>query len=119
MANTIFKALRLASIVICLIVAISFLVFAVNRTSEGSANQQVELGKASAATTAKAEGADRTHEGTLHKALTEASNGLTSPFSGVVSGSSEWATKGVKLVLALLLYGFGLGYLARMVRVRL
>jgi hypothetical protein len=119
MANTTFKAMRLTSVVICLIVVASFLVFAVNRTSEGSANQQVELGNASAATTAKAEGASRNKEGTLHKTLTDASNGLTSPFSGVISSNSEWATRGVKLLLALLVYGFGLGFLARMVRVRL
>jgi hypothetical protein len=119
MTNTTYKALRLVSVVICLIVIASFIVFAVNRTSEGSANQQVELGNASAAVTAKAEGKSRTHEGTLHKTLTEASNGLTSPFSGVISSNSEWATKGVKLLLALAVYGFGLGYIARMVRVRL
>jgi hypothetical protein len=36
----------------------------------------------------------------------------------VVSSSSEWTTRSVKLLLALLVYGFGLGYLARVVRVR-
>lgn len=55
----------------------------------------------------------------MHKAIDEASGQLTSPFSGIVSGSSsEWATRGAKLVLALLVYGFGLGYVARALRVR-
>ena len=44
---------------------------------------------------------------------------LTSPFSGIVSASSsEWADHGVRLLLALLVYGFGLGFLARALRVR-
>ncbi len=50
----------------------------------------------------------------MHKELDEASNELTSPFEGIVSASeSEWASHGVKLLLALLVYGFGLGYLLR------
>jgi hypothetical protein len=55
----------------------------------------------------------------VHKALDEASGQLTSPFAGVMSGSSsEWATRIVELLLALVVYGFGLGYIARALRVR-
>ena len=55
----------------------------------------------------------------MHKAIDEASNDFTSPFAGIVSGSSsEWAIHGVKLLLALLVYGFGLGYLRASIRVR-
>jgi hypothetical protein len=132
MANATFKILRLASVAICLIVIASFAVFAINQTREGSDHQQEELGVPAANTSGaaanaststgsggSAQGAGKTHEGSVHKALTEASNHLTSPFSGVISSSSEWATRGVKMLLALLVYGFGLGFLARMVRVRL
>ena len=42
----------------------------------------------------------------------------TAPFADVVSASSgEWAARGAKLGLALVIYGFGLGFLARMLRV--
>ena len=42
-----------------------------------------------------------------------------SPFSSVVSASSgEWADRGARLGLALVIYGFGLGFVARMLRVR-
>ena len=102
----------------------SFAIFAVDQTNGTSSHQQQEL-SGGVATTA---GAPRrparpatasTHESSLHKAIDEASNQLTSPFSGVISGSSsEWAIRGVKLLLALLVYGFGLGYLARVIRVR-
>jgi hypothetical protein len=39
---------------------------------------------------------------------------LLAPFAGVTSSSSsEWMRKSVPALLALLVYGFGLGYLAR------
>jgi hypothetical protein len=115
MANAIFRVLRLASIAICLIVIASFAVFAIDQTKEGSAHQQQELGS-TPVTTGATTGVG--HEGSVHKVLTEASNKLTSPFTGIVSSSSEWASRGIKLVFALLVYGFGLGYIARVVRVR-
>jgi hypothetical protein len=132
MANATVKLLRVASITICLIVIASFAIFVINQTKEGSDHQQEELGvpvansnsstanaTASTGNAATTHSSGKTQEGSVHKVLTEASNNLTSPFSGVISSSSEWATRGVKLLLALLVYGFGLGFLARMVRVRL
>lgn len=110
------RLLRLASIVICLIVAASFLVFALNQTSSASGHQREELGE----TTAPAAPATaKPHENSIHKGLDEASETLTSPFGGIVSASSsEWGNRAVRLILALLVYGFGLGYLARLLRVR-
>ncbi len=141
--------LRLASISICLIVIVSFAVFAVDQTSNASHHQQQVLdenspvapgsspsgaaaapaqssapGSAPASPSASASSATATHstssgENGLHKALDDVSNKLTSPFSSVVSGdSSEWAVRGVKLLLTLVVYGFGLGYIARVIRVR-
>jgi len=121
MANATFRILRLASITICLIVIASFGVFAVTQTKEGSVHQQEALGNvpaAAAATRVAAGSAPGSSEGTVHKALTEASNALTSPFAGIISSSSEWGTRSFKLLLALIVYGFGLGYLARIGRMR-
>ena len=113
MASGIVRVLRLASLGICLIVIASFLTFAVSQTKSGSVHQQEELG-----VNVKG-GGQQSNEGSVRKTLDEVSNELTSPFAGVVSGSSsEWATRGVKLILALLVYGFGLGFLARMIRIR-
>lgn len=107
--------LRFASIVICLIVVASFVVFVVNQTSSASGHQREVLGE----TPARAPASGKPHENSIHKDLDEASKALTSPFSGIVSAaSSEWANRSVRLILALLVYGFGLGYLARLVRVR-
>jgi hypothetical protein len=110
------RLLRIASFAICAIVIVSFMVFALDRTRTASKQQTQAISgtPATASTSAPA-----THENALHKAIEETSEQLTSPFAGVVSGAeSEWASRGVKLLLALAVYGFGLGYLARMLRVR-
>lgn len=125
MATATFKTLRFVSIALCLIVIASFAVFAINQAGEGSEHQQEELGSkpalasTSPGATGAGTGSEKSHEGTVHKGLTEASNAVTSPFSGLISSNSEWGSRILKLVLALLFYGFGLGFLARMVRVRL
>jgi hypothetical protein len=116
------KLLRLASFVICLIVIASFVVFAANQTKSASNEQQEVLNGTPVAPAGGSSAAIKTskpHKSTFHKALDEASDELTSPFAGIFSGSqSEWGTRGGELILALLVYGFGLGYVARILRVR-
>ncbi len=107
--------LRWASWIICLIVAASFLIFVVEQTSSASTHQQEVLIEHPSPNRAPAV----KHESTLHKTIDEAADFFTSPFAGVVSGSSsQWVIHGVKTVLALLIYGLGLSYLARVIRVR-
>jgi hypothetical protein len=110
------KLLRLASFVICLIVIASFVLFAANKTSNASKHQTEKI----AGTPASESSTSSTkNESAIHKAIDEASQKLTSPFAGVVSGSSsEWLVHGVKLLIALAVYGFGLSYIARAIRIR-
>jgi hypothetical protein len=118
--SSIVRLLRISSILICLIVASSFLVFAANQTKAASANQQEQVAAITPGSAPPPKTQSGSHEGTLRKDLDDASNALTSPFAGIVSdSSSEWATRGGRLILALLVYGFGLGFLARTLRVRL
>jgi hypothetical protein len=118
------SALRLASIVLCLIVAASFVLFVVNKTSNASAHQQEELNNAAPATTAapsqgSATPRRRSGKSSARKVIDEASEAITSPFSAATDAtSSEWLKHGIDLLLALLVYGFGLGFLARVIRVR-
>ena len=113
MVDTLVRLLRLASIAICLIVVASFVVFAVDQTRSASGHQREALGERSAAA------ASPPRSGTpAHEALEEAASTLTAPFAGVDSSRSEWADRGVRVLLALLVYGFGLGYVARAIRVR-
>jgi len=116
---SIVRLLRFASIAICLIVIASFLAFALEQTKTASGQQQEQLDAELPGGGTHAHPGAPSREGTVHKALDEVSRELTSPFAGVVSGaSSEWAVRGVKMLLALVVYGFGLGYLARVLRVR-
>jgi hypothetical protein len=111
---SIVKLLRFASLVICAIVIASFAIFVLNQTSSASKHQSEEVSNGPSVTTNAS-----AHEGSVHKAIDEASQELTSPFAGVVSGSSsEWLIRGVELLLALVVYGLGLGYLARVLHVR-
>jgi hypothetical protein len=114
------RLLHFASVVICLIVVASFALFAVSQTNSASAHQQQVLNEAGGSNTRTgASSSTSSHSSTIRKTLDEASSALTSPFSEVfASSNSEWAKRGVRLLLALALYGFGLGYLARMIRVR-
>ena len=78
-----------------------------------------ESAPASVARAAKPKSTTKKTEGGVREAIDEASSTITSPFAGAVTGvHNEWATRGVRMVLALLVYGFGLGYLARVLRVR-
>jgi hypothetical protein len=115
--------LRVASLVICLIVLGSFAIFVVDQTRGASTHQQeLSSGAATTTTSQGIPGSPKTstpHKGTLRRAIDDASDELTSPFAGVTSGSSgQWAIRGVKLLLALIVYGFCLGFLARVIRVR-
>jgi hypothetical protein len=113
------------SILACSIVIASFSLFAVNQTSAASTHQQQEL-KAEAVPATTAPGAApiaalaASHQTSIRGSIDEASEWLTSPFSGLTSGShSEWAVHGVDLVLGLFVYGFCLGFLRRMMRARI
>jgi hypothetical protein len=118
------RLLRLGSLLVCLIVVASFAVFAVDQTKGASTHQQeVASGSAPATNTAAgapgSAGTSASHESGLHEAIDEASNKVTSPFSGITSGSSsQWVIRGANLALTLVVYGFGLGYLSRVLRIR-
>jgi hypothetical protein len=116
---SIVRLLRISSTLICVIVAASFLVFAVNQTKAASGHQQEQVAAITPGSAPAPAPRRGSHESSLRKGLDDTANALTSPFGGIVSDhSSEWATRGGRLILALLVYGFGLGFLARMLRVR-
>jgi hypothetical protein len=101
-----------------MIVIASFAIFVVDQSKSASAHQTQEIVNGSLSAT-PSKPRSTASEGTVHRTIDEASEELTSPFAGVVSGSSsEWVVRGVKLLLALAVYGFGFGYLARVLRVR-
>ena len=121
MGKHIAKLLTWASMAACLFVIASFGIFALNQTGKASVHQQEELAgqPISAANAPGAPAASAHKESSVHRAIDDVANELTSPFSSITAGaSSEWVVRGVGLLCALIVYGFGLGYLARVIRVR-
>jgi hypothetical protein len=112
--------LRLASVVLCLIVIASFVLFVVDQTSSASAHQQAVVNSAASGISTAPTKSSAASKGSARKAIDEASETVTSPFSFATdSTSSEWLIHGIDLVLSLLVYGFGLAFVARVIRVRL
>jgi hypothetical protein len=111
---TLARILRLASIVICLIALASFATFALDQTGSASSHQQTEVNEAGAPGTTTTGSSKPGHESALHEALDKTFSTLSSPFSGITSGStSQWTIQIVDTLLVLLVYGFGLSFVAR------
>jgi hypothetical protein len=106
------------SLLACVIVLASFAIFVVDQSTNASGEQQAEVAQSSGHVAASQKVAG-SHPSGLHKVIDEASSELTSPFASIVTASSsEWGSRLVQLVLALLVYGLGVGYLIRVVDVR-
>jgi len=104
---------RAASLLACVIVAMSFILFATHQADGATGNQIAELGNTSVV--AK-DDADKPSP--VRQAITNASNTLTSPFSNVLGSDKAWPIHLSQLIIALLLYGFGVSYAMRWVRMR-
>jgi hypothetical protein len=116
------RFLRLASIAICLIALASFAAFAIDETRGASHHQRAKVDEAGGGPGAgsSASKSKTPPPSTIHKAVDKVFSTLSSPFSGVTSGSSsQWTIHIVDLLLILLVYGFGLSFLARIMPGRL
>jgi thiol:disulfide interchange protein len=116
------RILRLASIVICLIAFASFGKFTLDQTKSASGHQQAKINEAnpSGGATRATGRSKRKPKSLLHDTVDKAFSTLSSPFSGVTSGSSsQWTIHIVDTLLVLLVYGFGLSFLARLLPGRL
>ena len=111
--------IRFIAIAISVIVVLGFALFAVNEADKGSQAQQDkverELGHAPndlVAPNAHDEAFREAHQGTFHEAVDDANDVLLRPFVDLVDSDSAWVNHGIPALLALLIYGFGLGMLA-------
>lgn len=119
MVPSVVSLIRLLSATICVIAIASFALFALDRTSAASGFQRETL-NAEIANSPQAPPArlPTTHPSPVRQTLDEVTSTLTSPFDPLVSGNSQWGERIARLLVALVVYGFGLGYLARVLRVR-
>jgi hypothetical protein len=113
--------IRFVAIAISGIVVLGFALFAVNETGKGSQAQQDklerDLGHAPndlIAPSAHDEAFREAHQGKVHEAIDDANDVLLRPFVDLVDSDSAWVNHGIPTLLALLIYGFGLGMLANM-----
>jgi hypothetical protein len=110
--NVIRGTLGLTRLVCCGLVVASFAIFAVDQVGGASRHQVAEVAAGTPARTAAAMATDP-HPGQPRRFIDGAAKVLTTPFRAVVDSGSQWVQEGFATVCALLLYGVGLGYLAR------
>ena len=114
---------RLVAIIASVTVALGFAFFATDELGRGSQNQRNKVSKevtgalsdpAPIAPTPDQEVARERENGTFREWVDDANDVLLGPFTEIVDSNDRWVTHGVPAVLALLLYGLGLGMLANM-----
>jgi hypothetical protein len=114
------RLLRAVAILASLVIVVSFALFANDKLGESSSKQQRQLALDIEQPDPNAQAErlrEKRHSG-VRETIDDADDFLLSPFSGVVSSSDSWVTRGVPSLLGLLLYGFVLGFLARFARGR-
>jgi hypothetical protein len=100
--------LRLASTVATILVALGFVLFAVDATHDGSADTVARIADPGAD-----EQVRERASGGFRELVDDANDILLAPFDGVVAGSgSQWARHGVSALLGFLAYGLALRLLA-------
>jgi hypothetical protein len=105
----------LASRIVCLVVLAWFVVFTVDQSKVAANHQLGEL----AGITQHVQSKPPAKQSSATKALDRVAKAVTSPFGSLTSGRSPWVIHGLDLLLVLAIYGFGIGFLARIVRLRL
>jgi hypothetical protein len=115
--------IRMLAIATSGIVLLGFVLFAVDEISHGSKTQQQaldrELGDTTTVTdpvapTPQEERVRERQHGKVREAVDDVNDVLLRPFADLVDSSNAWVEHGVPTLLALLVYGLGLGLLANM-----
>ena len=114
------SAIRFLAVAISVIVVLGFAMFAIDETDKGSKTQQAklerELGTTSVpvAPNERQEARREADHGAVREAIDDANDVLLKPFAELIDSDSAWVNHGIPALLALLIYGFGLGMLANM-----
>jgi hypothetical protein len=109
------RLLTYLSIACCGLVLVSFGLFARDQMAGASAHQQTELAAGLPSTAAGGSSTSHAHH-QPRRFIDGAANALEAPFESIVSSHSEWVTHIFPAIFALLVYGLGLGFLARFSR---
>ena len=103
------------------IVILSFALFALDETRDASRRSAEGIAGLNASRTAQPspqeERARESVHGGVREAIDDANDVLLSPFASVAPfGAGAWARRGIPALLAVMVYGFGLSFLARFAR---
>ena len=113
------RPLRIIAIVLSLIIATGFAMFALDEFNRASSAQRNELaGYEKTDPEPAGERAREKRHSVAREYIDDANDILLKPFAGVVNSGSRWVQRGVPTLLGLLIYGFLLAYLARFMRGR-
>lgn len=109
------RLLTYMSIACCALVIVSFGLFARDQMAGASEHQQTELAAGLPSTAAGGPSSSHAHR-QPRRFIDGAASALEAPFKSVVSTQSEWVKHIFPAIFALLVYGLGLGFLARFTR---
>jgi hypothetical protein len=112
------RVLRLAAIACSLLVIAGWGWFASDEAGTASANTQAEIaGQQASRAPSPDPDQERDREkvnSSLHEVIDDANDVLLKPFASITENNdSKWVRRSVPALLALIVYGFGLGLLAR------
>jgi hypothetical protein len=117
------SAIRFVAIACSLLVVAGFALFTFDETDKGSKAQQAKLERELGggvsdphliAPDSRQEAARERNQGTVGEAIDDANDVLLAPFVDLIDSDSAWVNHGIPALLALLIYGLGLGFLANM-----
>ena len=119
------RPIRIISIVACGIVTMSFALFVVDQSRSASNQSTTEIAQSGPPVTQDTPAkptrkpAHRTTAERARHIVDRVNHSLVSPVDWFVPAhANDWIARGVPWLLAMLLYGFGLGYLSRFARGR-
>jgi hypothetical protein len=118
------SVIRLAAILTSIVVLLGFAIFAVDEMDRGSKTQQTAVGEetgtpaapevVAVAPTPDQEAAREKRSSAPRELVDDANDVLLAPFASLIESDNAWVNHGVPALLALLLYGVGLGFLANL-----
>ena len=112
------RPLRYLAIALSLIIALSFTLFALEDIGRASKASEHRIAGYEATNPTAAGERERRH-GQPREIIDDVNDTLLAPFAGITeNATSRWAQRGVPALLGLLVYGFGLGYIARFMTAR-
>jgi hypothetical protein len=98
--------LRWASTIACVVLVVSFGLFAIEKSKAGAKDQVNKVvGISDPSPSPENERQREKAHSDVREAIDDANDVLTEPFAGVVNSGSIWAKRGVATLLALILYG--------------